>query len=113
MIAFVFAIGLVQAFTVPALQAILPDLVSEARLGSAVALLALTFNLARGLGPLTAALVIATAGLGQAFVVNALAYLALMGGLLTIHPRVHRRSPRVQDFATASHLYGLGPAWRG
>ncbi len=92
-IGFVFAIGLVQAFTFPALQAILPDLVPPDRLGSAIALMALTFNLARGIGPLTAALVVATAGLGQAFVVNALAYLALIAGLLAIHPQAPPRRP--------------------
>ena len=53
-IAFVLAIGLVQAFTWPALQAILPDLVPLDRLGSAIALKSLTHNLARGLGPATA-----------------------------------------------------------
>ncbi|MGH2964798.1 MAG: MFS transporter [Solirubrobacterales bacterium] len=92
-IGFVFAIGLVQAFTFPALQAILPDLVPPDRLGSAIALMALTFNLARGIGPLTAALVIATAGLGEAFVVNALAYLALVAGLLAIRPQAPPRRP--------------------
>ena len=91
-IAFVLVIGLVQAFTFPALQAILPDLVPPERLGSAIALMALTFNLARGIGPPTAALVIATAGLSWAFVVNALAYLALVAGLLAI--RTHAPAPR-------------------
>jgi MFS family permease len=91
-IAFVLVIGLVQAFTFPALQAILPDLVPPERLGSAIALMALTFNLARGIGPLAAALVIATAGLSWAFVVNAFAYLALIGGLLAI--RTHDPAPR-------------------
>jgi MFS family permease len=85
-IAFVLAIGLVQAFTWPALQAILPDLVPLDRLGSAIALKSLTHNLARGLGPATATLVIATAGIEWAFFVNALAYLALLVGLLMIHP---------------------------
>ncbi len=86
-IGFVLVIGLVQAFTFPALQAILPDLVPADRLGAAVALMALTFNLARGVGPVTAALVIATAGIGPAFVVSALAYLALVASLLVVHPR--------------------------
>lgn len=92
-IGFVFAISLVQAFTFPTLQAILPDLVPPDRLGSAIALMALTFNLARGIGPLTAALVIATAGLGPAFICNALAYLALVAGLLAIHPQASPKRP--------------------
>jgi MFS family permease len=86
-IAFVLAIGLVQAFTYPALQAIVPDLVTPDRLGPAIALKSLTHNLARGLGPATATLVIATAGIEWAFFVNALAYLALVVGLILIHPR--------------------------
>ena len=85
-IAFVLAIGLVQAFTWPALQAIQGHQVRQDRLGSAIALKSLTHNLARGLGPATATLVIATAGIEWAFFVNALAYLALLVGLLVIHP---------------------------
>jgi MFS family permease len=92
-IAFVLAIGLVQAFTFPAAQAILPDLVPPDRLGSAIALKSLTHNLARGLGPATATLVIATAGIEWAFFVNALAYLALVVGLLMIHPRASSAPP--------------------
>ncbi len=93
-IGFVLVIGLVQAFTFPALQAIVPDLVPTDRLGAAIALKSLTHNLARGVGPASAALVIATAGIGWAFVVNALAYLALVAGLLATHPRAHPKRPR-------------------
>jgi MFS family permease len=97
-IGFVLVIGVVQAFTFPALQAILPDLVPLDRLGSAIALKSLTHNLARGLGPATAALVIATAGIEWAFVVNAFAYLALVAGLLAIHPRAPSKRPRRPRF---------------
>jgi MFS family permease len=112
-IAFVFVIGLVQAFTFPALQAILPDLVPPDRLGSAIALMALTFNLARGIGPLTAALVIATAGLGPAFVVNAFAYLALVAGLLAIHPQVPPRRPQRPRFRDSIALVRRRPRLAG
>ncbi len=112
-IGLVFAIGLVQAFTVPALQAILPDLVPPARLGSAVALMALTFNLARGIGPLTAALVIATAGIGEAFVVNALAYLALMAGLLAIRPQTSHQRPSRPRFRDGIALVRRRPRLAG
>jgi len=97
-IVFVLLIGLAQAFTVPALQAILPDLVAPERLGGAIALLAVTFNLARGAGPAAAALVIATAGIEWAFVVTALAYLALVAGVLAIHPRTQPKRPRRPRF---------------
>ena len=97
-IAFVLAIGLVQAFTWPALQAILPDLVPLDRLGSAIALKSLTHNLARGLGPATATLVIATAGIDWAFFVSALSYLALLVALLAIHPKRSSAPPERPRF---------------
>jgi predicted MFS family arabinose efflux permease len=88
-IAFVLAIGLVQAFTFPALQAIVPDLVPRDQVGTAIALKSLTHNLARGVGPATATLVIATAGIEWAFLVNAFAYLGLVATLLVINPTRH------------------------
>jgi predicted MFS family arabinose efflux permease len=92
-ILFVLAIGLVQAFTWPALQAIIPDLVSPEQVGSAIALKSLTHNLARGLGPACATLVIATAGIEWAFLVNAVAYLALVVGMLMVHPTPPSAAP--------------------
>lgn len=112
-IAFVFLIGLVQAFTFPALQAILPDLVPADRLGAAIALMALTFNLARGIGPATAALVIATAGIGPAFVVTALAYLALVASLLVVHPRSLPERPRRPRFRDSLALVRGRPGLTG
>ena len=110
-IGFVLVIGLVQAFTFPALQAIVPDLVPTDRLGAAIALKSLTHNLARGVGPASAALVIATAGIGWAFVVNALAYLALVAGLLATHPRAAPENGHgAPDFARASPPYVNAPA---
>jgi len=95
-IGFVLAIGFVQAFTFPALQAIVPALVPPEHLGPAVALKVVSHNLARGLGPALAALVIATAGIELAFVVNACAYLALVAGLLMVRPR--RAPARAQSY---------------
>jgi MFS family permease len=86
MVGFVLVIGLVQAFTWPALQAMVPDLVAPEHVGAAVSLKALTNNLARGMGPAAAALVIATAGLDWALALSALTYLALVVGLLAIRP---------------------------
>jgi len=101
-IVFVLAIGLVQAFTWPALQAIIPDLVAPEQLGSAIALKSLTHNLARGLGPASATLVIATAGIEWAFFVNALAYLALVVGMLMVHPTASSAPPRERPRFRAS-----------
>jgi MFS family permease len=94
MVGFVLVIGLVQAFTWPALQAMVPDLVAPEHVGAAVALKALTNNLARGIGPAAAALVIATAGLDWAIAVSALTYMALVVGLLAIRPLATPARPR-------------------
>jgi MFS family permease len=117
-IGFVLAIGFVQAFTFPALNAMVPELVPPERLGPAVALKAVSHNLARGLGPAFASLVIATAGIEWAFVVNACAYLALVAGLLMVRPlssperpqsyrlrdslAILRRRPRLAGFMLVS-----------
>ena len=70
------ALGVSQAFTIPASAALLSELVDAADLSSAVALNSMTFNLARSFGPMLAAVVIGTLGVPAAFAINAGAYLA-------------------------------------
>ena len=64
-IAFAFATGVTTAFTAPTLQAFVPSLVSKAELSSAVALTAVSFNLARALGPVMGVLVVARYGITE------------------------------------------------
>src|ERR687895_319042 len=51
-IAMTLALGVTTALATPALSALVPSLVSRAELPSAVALVSVTFNLARALGPI-------------------------------------------------------------
>jgi predicted MFS family arabinose efflux permease len=51
----------------------------------------MTFNIARAAGPALAALVVANAGIPEAFAVNACSYLFLVVGVLVVRPRAHRR----------------------
>lgn len=81
------ALGVTTAMTIPALQAIVPMLVNRSELSAAVALTAVTFNLARVLGPILGVAVIANFSIPAAFAVNSLSYLALVAGLLLVSPR--------------------------
>lgn len=80
-------IGVGVAFAGPALQSLVPALVDDADLESAVALTSLTFNVGRALGPAVAGLLLVTFGAEAAFALNALSFLVLIGALLWIRPR--------------------------
>jgi MFS family permease len=84
-------LGLSLAFMVPALLSLVPLLVPRRDLDVAVSLNSITFNLARAAGPVLAAVVIDRYGLGEAFAVNALTFLALIVALLVIRPRPQQR----------------------
>jgi MFS family permease len=86
-IALVLLLGFTFAFAVPAIQAMVPDLVDREHLPSAMAMSSLTFNGARAIGPVLGAVVVASWGIGVAFALNALSYLGLVAGLLAVRPR--------------------------
>ncbi|HEX8904467.1 MAG TPA: MFS transporter [Longimicrobiaceae bacterium] len=94
-------LGFTTAFSTPALQAILPQLVGREDLGSAIAMNSVTFNLSRAVGPVAGALIVARLGIPWAFGLNALSYAALIAGLLLVHPqRTHERPkehPRLRE----------------
>ncbi len=72
------ALSLGDAIESPTWRAIFPDLVPKADLASALALNGIEFNLARAIGPGLAGLVIAAAGVGVAFVLNAVSFLGVI-----------------------------------
>ncbi len=86
-------LGLVTAFGSPAMNAIVPSLVSRDDLPAAIAMNSVTFNMARAVGPVLGALVVARLGIPWAFGINCLSYAALIGALLIVHPRQHERRP--------------------
>ncbi len=79
-------IGIGYALGVPMIQALVPQLVRPRDLDGAIALSAVTFNLARAVGPALAGALIAFAGVGAAFGVNAASFLFLIVVLLVIRP---------------------------
>lgn len=86
-------LGATTAFAVPALQALVPLLVERRDLGTAVALNAVTFNLARAIGPLLGAAVIHGFGITAAIALNSVSYLALVLALLVIRPSSQGPAP--------------------
>ena len=80
-------IGLGAAIILPSLQAIVPALVEPDDLDHAITLNSMTFNIARGIGPVAAGAVIAAFGAVWAFGINALTFLPLLVVLSFISPR--------------------------
>lgn len=74
--------GIIASVEIPARQSLVIELVGRDDLPQAIALNSSGFNLARVIGPASAALVIAKLGIAWAFGLNALSYLAVLGGLM-------------------------------
>ena len=102
-IAIALALGVTTALSTPALQAIVPSLVSRAELPAAIALNAVTYNLSRALGPIAGVFVIARWNIPTALAINALSYVALIVAMLTVTPLTAQvtpsERPRLRDSA--------------
>lgn len=79
-------LSLTTAFAFPTQKAFLTTLVSRANVGAALTMDSVSFNLARVVGPILAALVMAQAGAAWAFGLNALSFAIFGATLLVIHP---------------------------
>jgi MFS family permease len=83
-----FVGGVFMAFMAPAFQSMMPDLVPRRLLMNGIALNSAQFQSARLLGPLVAAaLVLAGAGMGEVFYVNAASFLFVIAALWAIRLR--------------------------
>ena len=80
-----FLMGTVNAVDAPARQALVPELVGNERLASAIALNSGIFNAARVIGPGLAGLLIAWVGIGGAFIANGLSYIAVLTALYFVN----------------------------
>ena len=78
LLAFTFVLGLGAVMNDPAWQAITPEIVSPRRHASAVALNSAGFNVARALGPALGGLVVAAAGSGWSFLLNAASFFGVI-----------------------------------
>ena len=73
-----FALSAGDAFETPTWRAVLPELVQKEDLPAASALNGIEFNFARAVGPALAGFVIAFAGIGAAFVLNAVSFVGVI-----------------------------------
>jgi MFS family permease len=78
LLAFGLLLGVGAAFNAPVWMAMVPDLVPRAMVPDAVALNSAAFNAARAVGPALGGIVVATAGPGVAFAVNAASYVGVL-----------------------------------
>jgi len=74
---FTFLLGCGNAVASPAWQAIQPDLVERALLPQAAALNGVNMNLARAVGPAVGGIIVATAGPGWVFALNAVSFVGI------------------------------------
>ena len=80
--------GVMTALSFPAWQAMIPDLVPRPTLQNAIALNSAQFQSARLLGPLIAgAMVVAGAGMGEIFWVNAVSFLFVIAAVAVTKPQ--------------------------
>jgi MFS family permease len=78
LLVFTFLMGIGAVMNDPAWQAITPDVVSPSRHASAVALNSAGFNVARAVGPALGGLVVAAAGAGWSFLLNAASFFGVI-----------------------------------
>lgn len=108
-VAISFGLGIGIALGIPAMQAMLAGLVPPEELGDAIRLNALTFNLARAVGPLLAAALLATLGPVWAFAINAASFAALIIALNLIGSMPFRRE---SSGSPGPARDGIAYAWR-
>jgi MFS family permease len=99
LLALTFLLGLGAAMNAPAWQAIIPDLVPRSELPAAVALGGVAVNVARAVGPALGGLIVAAAGTGAVFLLNAASFVGVMVVLYRWHP-----APR-QSALPAEHIW--------
>lgn len=106
-------LGLVNAFDMPARQAMMGELVSSEDLTNAIALNSSAINMARLAGPALAGFFVDWFGEGVCFLLNALSYLIVIIGLLSIRagdPPSRDRSSALRSFREGlDYVLGSGP----
>jgi MFS family permease len=106
--------GVVLVLDTPARQAFVIQMVGRHELPNAVALNSSVFNASRIIGPAIGGLIIVGVGVGACFVINAVSYLAIIGGLLAM--RCDELFPLNRGTERPALIRGIGEgfayAWR-
>ena len=107
-----FLLGVVQMVDMPTRQAFVTEMVGPVEVPNAVGLNSAMFNAGRLLGPAAAGVVISTAGVAPAFLVNAASYLAVMAALWAMRPEELHREPVATGRRPGQIREGLRHVWR-
>lgn len=107
---FAFLFGSTTAFDSPVRQTFVSELVGDADLANAVALNSTSFNAARMIGPAVAGAVIASVGVGWAFVLNGLSFVAVLVSLTRLRTQELRGRARAAP-AKGSLVAGFHYVW--
>ncbi len=92
-----FLLGVASTFTMPAWQALVPEVVGRPQLSQAIALNSVGFNIARSLGPVAGGLLVASFGAVPVFTLNALSFVAVIIAMATgKYPATPRSAQREQ-----------------
>jgi MFS family permease len=95
-----FTLGLGTAMNSPAWQAIIPELVPRRELPAAVTLVGVAINVSRAVGPALGGLLVAAAGSGVVFLLNAVSFL---GVIVVIY---HWQPTPQQSTMPPEHIFG-------
>jgi MFS family permease len=89
-------LGAVSVVDMPTRQAFVTEMVGAEEVPNAVGLNSAVFNTGRLAGPAVAGLLIASVGVGVCFLINAVSYVAVIGGLRAMRAEdLHRQAPVV------------------
>jgi predicted MFS family arabinose efflux permease len=93
-LALALTLGAINAFDMPGRQSLVIQMTGKDDLLNAISLNSAIFNAARVVGPAVAGLLVAGLGEGICFLLNALSFVAVIGGLLAMRlPPWERRAP--------------------
>jgi MFS family permease len=101
-----FVLGAGSAFSTPAYQALIPDLIPRSELPSASALGSINVNLARAIGPAIAGVLITQVGVGAVFALNTATFLVFGLVLVAWHPPAGTTEPLSERFVPALRAGG-------
>ncbi|MDP4224195.1 MAG: MFS transporter [Bacteroidota bacterium] len=97
-VALSIALGCINAFDVPSRHSFVIEMVEgKEDLGNAIALNSMMFNGARLVGPSIAGLILATAGEGICFLLNAISFIFVITSLLMMHVSRKKIKPKPGD----------------
>jgi MFS family permease len=104
---FTFLLGAGAAFTAPAWQSVVPQLVPKQDLAAAVASNGVGVNISRAIGPALGGVVIGGLGIAAPFWINALSTFAVIGALLWWRPPSPRASGLPPERLTGAAVIGF------